>query len=626
MPTISQLPVTNVVSAADEIPISQDGATRAVPVGTLLASTQPAIIVDSPALIGRKSIGPGGPEQIDLGVGVDMMDGKLIATGSDHSAFPIATSLPPNSDLVISAQGNPMLLQSSLLRGLFTAGQNVIIDSDGVISVTSAGGVIAANAAATAINVLPRVDSVGSQDLISISNSGKNCAVTYSQFLNGLTIDQVDVAAFVQDSDLVLASQGDNSIVGLSFGNIRRWIENKSVADQVAVVEISSDCVLDASIHDGKILVCSQPINISPFTTDVKGDLRCTIINVSSDNITFDPGFVSSNGSLTLSPLQSASLLCLNYSAGTMQLLSMQGNSVTSSSPAQVIGLAAASVGMTYVNLIWQASPARYSVSRYIVQYRVSGTSGWSSCQFDAPLISGQISGLVANTNYDFFIQSENLAGMSPPSQILTALTSAIDQTAIAVVPSQVGGLTATSISSSSVGLTWLGQIGANAANSFTVQFRPSGSQNWTVFTNGISGTSVTVAGLQAGTSYDFSVFGMNAVGNGLLSSIITAATSGSSQSVISVIWNLIPSGSYVRSSGAIGVNAHITPATAAVQFGFSLSTSSPPVTWTNGVLVNTDLWGAYIPTPSSPGSWYAWVRGLDGSCLSYNLSQFVVQ
>jgi hypothetical protein len=29
---------------------------------------------------------------------------------------------------------------------------------------------------------------------------------------------------------------------------------------------------------------------------------------------------------------------------------------------------------------------------------------------------------------------------------------------------------------------------------------------------------------------------------------------------------------------------------------------------------VNTDLWGAYVSTPSLPGNWFAWVEGSDGS------------
>jgi hypothetical protein len=58
MPTISQLPSSAQVTASDEIPVSQAGTTHAVTVGTLLASTQPAVISPSGTLLGRISIGP----------------------------------------------------------------------------------------------------------------------------------------------------------------------------------------------------------------------------------------------------------------------------------------------------------------------------------------------------------------------------------------------------------------------------------------------------------------------------------------------------------------------------------------------------------------------------------------
>ena len=85
----------------------------------------------------------------------------------------------------------------------------------------------------------------------------------------------------------------------------------------------------------------------------------------------------------------------------------------------------------------------------------------------------------------------------------------------------------------------------------------------------------------------------------GPASSTITAVTLAASQSVSSVTWNLLPNGPYTHASGAIGVNAHISPGSSPVQFGFSLSTSIPPSSWTAANLVNSDLWGAYVPTPS---------------------------
>jgi hypothetical protein len=40
---------------------------------------------------------------------------------------------------------------------------------------------------------------------------------------------------------------------------------------------------------------------------------------------------------------------------------------------------------------------------------------------------------------------------------------------------------------------------------------------------------------------------------------------------------------------------------------------------------VNTNLWGAYVNTPSSTGTYYAWVEGTDGSLPTVYPTGFTV-
>jgi hypothetical protein len=40
---------------------------------------------------------------------------------------------------------------------------------------------------------------------------------------------------------------------------------------------------------------------------------------------------------------------------------------------------------------------------------------------------------------------------------------------------------------------------------------------------------------------------------------------------------------------------------------------------------VNSDLWGQYVPTPATAGSWYVWVEGSDGSCPTVSSTPFTV-
>jgi hypothetical protein len=40
---------------------------------------------------------------------------------------------------------------------------------------------------------------------------------------------------------------------------------------------------------------------------------------------------------------------------------------------------------------------------------------------------------------------------------------------------------------------------------------------------------------------------------------------------------------------------------------------------------VNTDLWGSYVSTPATAGTWYAWVEGTDGSHQTVYPTAFTV-
>ncbi|MFE0088335.1 chitinase [Streptomyces sp. NPDC058991] len=85
------------------------------------------------------------------------------------------------------------------------------------------------------------------------------------------------------------------------------------------------------------------------------------------------------------------------------------------------------------------------------------------------------------------------------------------------VVPPAPGGLTAGAVTSSSVALSWSGS---------------SGATGYHVYRNGtrvqsVTGTSTTVTGLAASTSYQFQVSATNAAGESAKSAAVTATTSG---------------------------------------------------------------------------------------------------
>ena len=323
MPTISELPVAPLVAATDEVLISQGGTARATLVGSLLASTQSAITVDSPSLIGRTSLGSGGPEQVNIGVGINFAGNTLVANGSDHAVFPVASSLSLESDLVISNQGSAMLMQASLLRGLFSAGTNVAIDPNGVISATATGTITGTVEAGNSIGQLQVVAELTAQDLVAVSHAGLDYAINYDNFISGVTIDQAQPAGPAGDTDLIWVAQGSNVMASQTFSAIWGWIGGKLPTYKASVVEITVNTSLDTAVHNGRILVCSQPITLSPSTPGMGSGFQCVVINASSGNLTLGPGFVSSNGSLLLASWQSATLLCLTYSGGTIAFAAM---------------------------------------------------------------------------------------------------------------------------------------------------------------------------------------------------------------------------------------------------------------------------------------------------------------
>ena len=149
MPTISQLPSLVDITAADAIPVSQNGATHSVSVGALLASAQPAIISESGTLLGRVSVGAGGPEPVAVGAGLLLNDGALTASAFDSASLPQQTTLSPTDHAMLNNNGLVTLLPVSSLRGLFSAGKNISIDANGTVSAATGALILASNPTTT---------------------------------------------------------------------------------------------------------------------------------------------------------------------------------------------------------------------------------------------------------------------------------------------------------------------------------------------------------------------------------------------------------------------------------------------------------------------------------------------
>jgi hypothetical protein len=211
-----------------------------------------------------------------------------------------------------------MLMSTGLLRSLFSAGANVTIDGDGVIS--AAGTVVGSSngGLGSFVSTLQIVSTIGSQDLVPVSQAGIYHSISYANLLNGMTIDQAPAARAAAGSDVIWVAQGTNVLAAQSMSAIWEWLSGQLPNYQAPVVEITSNTALARVTHNGRFLVCSQPITINGSVANTGSGFQCQLINLSNGNVTLGSSFQTSTGGFVIAPLQSCSLQCLNYSGGTI--------------------------------------------------------------------------------------------------------------------------------------------------------------------------------------------------------------------------------------------------------------------------------------------------------------------
>lgn len=581
MPTIMELPVATQISPSDEIPVSQSGTTRSVSVGTLLASTQPALEVATGTLLGRISLGPGGPDPVAVGTGLALTGEGLAANGADHAGFAPQSILQPTDQAVLSSAGAPKLLPLSMLRGLFSAGPNVSIDVNGVISATPAtsNGV----ASPSGITGLPQVTTINASDLVGISQAGADHAITYQNFLEGQTIDQAQPAIAASDTDTFWTGQGSNVLARQTLAAVWSWVQGHLPGYRLPVVEIAANTLLDGSVHTGRILVCSATVTLTPNFTTMGSGFYCDVINVSGGNVTFDVGITTSSGTGLLPNGQSARLLAASYSGGNLIFAAVAGGGTqAAAAPGTPVGLTIGSTGPNSIALSWAVGIGG-SPSAYVIQYRVTGMSTWTQLT-GVTNTSTTITGLTPSTGYDVQVGAVNSVGTS-------AFTSIVTGTTAVAAPGVPTGLVAGASSPTAVPLSWSAPATGGTVSSYTVQYRITGTTSWTQLT-GITATSTTVNGLTSSTSYDFEVQALNAAGTSTFSSIATATTSTAAPGMpsglnIGAITSSSASLSWVSGGGG-------TPTSYTVQYRITGTNSWTQIT---GISVTFTTVGGLTPT-----------------------------
>jgi hypothetical protein len=615
MPTISQLPASSNVSASDLLPISQGGSAHAVSVGVLLAQTQPAIIIQPPSLLGRFSVGPGGPDEIAIGSGLTLNSGTLSAESFNPTTLSAQTSLSPFDQFIVANSGSAQLIGLNQIRGIFTAGSNITIDTTGVISASTVVGT-----SGYSLTGLSPVSTLTSGDFIGVSQAGQDHSITYANFLDGMTIDQTQAAGPASDTDEIWVAQTSNIMLRQTLGALWPWASEKLTTWQRPVIELNANTTLGSAEHNNAFLVCSTPISVSISPSNLESGFSCEIMNASPGSVVFSGEVITSNGSTALLPNQCATILCVMYSGGTTIFVSVGAGISATVAPGQPYNLLALSVGSDSVTLSWSTPTSGGDVSVYTIQCRATATSPWFVAGQTSANVGFTVDALDAATSYDFVVSAANNVGPGPVSSTLTLATSAIG-----MPPGSPTNITVTSVTANSMNCSWVAPTSGGTGYVYLVQYRLSGQGTWGLAANNQTTTTYNITNLTAATTYDIQVIASNSAGSGPPSSPFVTATTQSGGSVISITWQLVPAGTYEHGVGTIGINAHVNPATAPIQFGFSTSQTIPPSAWNSAALVNSDLWGQYVPTPTAAGSWYAWAEGVDGSSQTIYATPFTV-
>ncbi len=178
--------------------------------------------------------------------------------------------------------------------------------------------------------------------------------------------------------------------------------------------------------------------------------------------------------------------------------------------PSQVTGLTATAVSTSQIDLSWSAATDNVGVTGYNI-YRGGSllTTTTSTSYSDTGLNSG--------TTYSYTVSAYDAAGNEgAQSSSASATTNSIPDT---TAPSQVTGLTATTVSSSQIDLSWSAATDNVGVTGYNI-YRGG------VFLTSTTSTSFSDTGLTESTTYSYTVTAYDAAGNeGAQSSSASATT-----------------------------------------------------------------------------------------------------
>lgn len=156
------------------------------------------------------------------------------------------------------------------------------------------------------------------------------------------------------------------------------------------------------------------------------------------------------------------------------------------------------------------------AISSYTLQYRISGSGSFTTITGISSVATNYvITGLANSTTYDIQIAAVNIVGTGAYSNIVIGLTF--------TTPNSPTNLTGTAGNTQAT-LTWTAPTnnGGTPITGYFVEYSTNPSGPWTPINTGSTATTYIVTGLTNGTLYYFRVSGVNNVGTGTPSNVIS--------------------------------------------------------------------------------------------------------
>ncbi|HYL65689.1 MAG TPA: fibronectin type III domain-containing protein [Nitrosopumilaceae archaeon] len=235
--------------------------------------------------------------------------------------------------------------------------------------------------------------------------------------------------------------------------------------------------------------------------------------------------------------------------------LKASGTGTAPTAPGAPTNLAASTVSSSQINLSWTApsNNGGSAITGYKIERSTDSGTTWSTIQSNTASTSTTYSdtGLAASTAYTYRVSAINAVGTGNPSNTASATTSGTAPTA----PQPPTGLTANTVSSSQINLSWTAPSnnGGSAITGYKIERSTDGGTTWSTISANTASTSTTFSdtGLAASTTYTYRVSAINAVGTSSPSNTASATTSPvSTVRGISLNTNSVNVGTDVRITG----------------------------------------------------------------------------